>query len=88
MGDIVSTTYDLNLFINALFRNKFVNKETLDRMMPKPGSKLEFGLGLMAVPFYNKVSFGHGGDTAGNHSVTSYSAKEDYSVTMLINGEE
>ena len=88
LGDIVSTAYDLNLFINALFSNKFLKKETLDRMMPKPGSKLEFGLGLMAVPFYNKVSFGHGGDTAGNHSVTSYNMKEDYSVTMLINGEE
>ena len=88
LGDIVSTAYDLNLFINALFSNKFLKKETLDRMMPKPGSKMEFGLGLMTVPYYNKVSFGHGGDTAGSHSVTSYNMKEDYSVTMLINGEE
>ena len=42
----------------------------------------------MAVPFYNQVSFGHGGDTAGSHAITSYNTKEDYSVSMIINGEE
>ena len=86
LGDIVSTPNELNLFINALFNYKFVKKETLDSMLPKPGKP--FGLGIMAVPFYNKVSFGHGGDTAGSHSITSYSTKEDYSMSMVINGEE
>lgn len=86
LGDIVSTPNDLNVFINALFHNQFLKKETLDKMMPKPGKP--FGLGLMAVPFYNQVSFGHGGDTSGSHAVTSYSKKEDYSVSMIINGEE
>lgn len=88
VGDIVSTPNDLNILINALFNGKFVKKETLEIMMPKPGSKAVFGLGLMAVPFYNQVSFGHGGDTAGSHSITSYSRKEDYSVSMVVNGEE
>jgi len=86
LGDIVSTPNDLNIFINALFNNKFVTKETLEKMMPKPGKP--FGLGIMAVPFYNQVSFGHGGDTAGSHSITAYSKKEDYSISMVINGEE
>ena len=88
LGDIVSTPNDMNLFINALFNGKFVKKETLEKMLPKPGSKLDFGLGIMAVPFYNQVSFGHGGDTAGTHSVVSYSKKEDYSISIVINGEE
>lgn len=88
VGDIVSTPNDLNIFINALFNYKFVTKETLEIMMPKPGSKVVFGLGIMPVPFYNQVSFGHGGDTAGSHSITSYSRKEDYSVSMVVNGEE
>jgi hypothetical protein len=57
-------------------------------MLPKPSSDLKFGLGIMPVPFYNQVSFGHGGDTAGSHSITSYNTKEDYSVSMIINGEE
>ena len=88
LGDIVSTPYDLNLFINALFNGKFVKKETLDRMMPTSKKPLDFGLGIMAVPFYTKVSFGHGGDTAGTHSITSYNPKDDYSVSMIINGEK
>ena len=88
LGDIVSTPNDLNLFINALFDGKFVKKETLDKMMPNPKKPLDFGLGIMAVPFYNQVSFGHGGDTAGSHAITSYNTKEDYSVSMIINGEE
>ncbi|WP_051878875.1 serine hydrolase domain-containing protein [Chryseobacterium sp. FH1] len=88
LGDIVSTPSDMNLFINALFNGKFVKKETLEKMMPKSGSKSDFGLGIMPVPFYNQVSFGHGGDTAGTHSVTSYSRKEDYSISIVINGEE
>jgi len=88
LGDITSTPRDLNLFINALFNNQFVTKETLEQMMPKPGSKLDFGLGIMPVPFYNQVSFGHGGDTAGSHSITSYNKKEDYSLSIVINGEE
>ncbi|WP_312768870.1 serine hydrolase domain-containing protein [Epilithonimonas sp.] len=88
VGDIVSTPNDLNLFINALFNGKFVKKETLERMMPTPKKPLDFGSGIMAVPFYNQVSFGHGGDTAGSHAITSYNKKEDYSVSMIINGEE
>ncbi len=88
LGDITSTPYDLNLFINALFDNRFVKKETLEKMMPKPSSKMDFGLGIMPIPFYNQVSFGHGGDTAGSHSITSYNTKEDYSISMTINGEE
>ncbi|KQT26208.1 hypothetical protein ASG22_05930 [Chryseobacterium sp. Leaf405] len=86
LGDISSTPNDMNLFINALFNYKFVKKETLDTMLPK--SDKNFGLGMMAVPFYNKVSFGHGGDTAGTHSIVSYSPAENYSFAIMINGEK
>ncbi|MFL9833365.1 serine hydrolase domain-containing protein [Chryseobacterium terrae] len=86
LGDITSTTYDMNLFINALFNYQFIKKETLDKMLPKSGKP--FGLGMMAVPFYNKVSFGHGGDTAGTHSLVSYSPTEKYSIATVINGEK
>ncbi|MBO6184139.1 MAG: beta-lactamase family protein [Chryseobacterium sp.] len=86
LGDITSTTYDMNVFINALFDYKFVKKETLDKMLPK--SKKPFGLGVMTVPFYNQISYGHGGDTAGTHSLVSYSPTEKYSVSAIINGEK
>lgn len=86
LGDITSTTYDMNIFINALFNDKFIKKETLDKMLPKSGKP--FGLGIMTVPFYNQISFGHGGDTAGTHSLVSYSPTEKYSVATVINGEK
>lgn len=86
LGDIVSTTEDLNLFINALFNEKFIKKETLEKMLPK--SEKPFGLGVMRFPFYNKTSFGHGGDTAGTHSIMTYSPEEKYSIAMSINAEE
>lgn len=86
LGDITSTTYDMNLFINALFDYKFVKKETLDKMLPKSGKP--FGLGMMTVPFYNQISYGHGGDTAGTHSIVSYSPTEKYSISTIINGEK
>ncbi|WP_445431319.1 serine hydrolase domain-containing protein [Chryseobacterium indoltheticum] len=86
LGDITSTTYDMNLFINALFNYKFVKKETLNKMLPKSGKP--FGLGVMTIPFYNQISYGHGGDTAGTHSLVSYSPTEKYSISTIINGEK
>lgn len=86
LGDITSTTTDLNLFVNALFNYQFVKKETLDKMLPK--DRKPFGLGIMTVPFYNKTSYGHGGDTSGTHSLVSYSPTEKYSVAMVVNGEK
>lgn len=86
LGDITSTTYDMNLFVNALFDYKFVKKETLDKMLPK--SEKPFGLGIMTVPYYNQISYGHGGDTAGTHSLVSYSPTEKYSIATIINGEK
>lgn len=86
LGDITSTTHDMNLFINALFNHQLIKKETLEKMLPK--DKKPFGLGMMRVPFYNKVSYGHGGDTSGTHSLVSYSPTEEYSVAMVINGEK
>lgn len=86
LGDITSTSKDLNLFVNALFNYKLVSRETLETMLPLTDKP--FGLGIMSVPFYNQISYGHGGDTAGTHSITSYNPKDDYSVSLLINGEK
>lgn len=86
LGDITSTMYDMNLFINALFDYQFIKKETLDKMLPE-GEK-PFGLGVMTVPFYNKISYGHGGDTSGTHSLVSYSPTEEYSIAIVVNGEK
>ncbi|PWN59803.1 serine hydrolase domain-containing protein [Chryseobacterium viscerum] len=86
LGDIVSTTEDLNIFTNALFNGQFIKKETLTTMISDKNEKT-FGSGIMKMPFYNIVAYGHGGDTAGTHSTVSYEPTDQLSFAMSINGE-
>ena len=86
VGDIVSTTKDLNIFIVNLFQYKILKKETIEIM--KPISKKElFGRGLMTIPFYENIYFGHGGDTYGTHSIVSFNEKDNIAISFSINGE-
>ncbi|KMQ60320.1 hypothetical protein ACM46_17780 [Chryseobacterium angstadtii] len=86
LGDIVSTTEDMNTFMNALFSGSFIKKETLDMMISNKEEKV-FGTGIMKVPFYNITAYGHGGDTAGSHSILSYEPVDKLSFAITINGE-
>ncbi len=84
LGDVVSTPKDLNIFINGLFQNKLLKKESLEKMIPSKGP---FGLGIMSIPFYSLRVYGHAGDTAGSHTILNYEPKDDLSIAMTINGE-
>lgn len=86
LGDITSTPEDLNVFINALFNGKFIKKETLDMMISNKKEKA-FGSGVMKMPFYNIISYGHGGTTAGSHSVVSFEPTDQLSYAITINGK-
>ncbi|MGH1516034.1 serine hydrolase domain-containing protein [Chryseobacterium sp. JK1] len=86
LGDIVSTTEDMNIFINALFNGKFISDNTLKMMISDKDEKI-FGKGIMKMPFYNIISYGHGGDTAGTHSTVSYQPEDKLSFAVTINGE-
>ncbi|OCA77885.1 hypothetical protein BBH99_10620 [Chryseobacterium contaminans] len=86
LGDITSTPEDLNIFINALFNGKFIKKETLDLMISNKKEKV-FGPGIMKVPFYNIISYGHGGDTAGSHSILAFEPTDQLSYAITINGQ-
>lgn len=86
LGDITSTTEDMNIFIDALFNGKFIKKETLDKMISNKDEKF-FGPGIMKVPFYNIITYGHGGDTAGSHSILSYEPTDKLSFAVTVNGE-
>ncbi|MBP2615878.1 serine hydrolase domain-containing protein [Chryseobacterium jejuense] len=86
LGDITSTPEDLNIFINALFNGKFIKKETLDMMISNKKEKV-FGSGIMKVPFYNIISYGHGGDTAGSHSILTFEPTDQLSYAITINGQ-
>ena len=54
----------------------------------KPIYKKEmFGRGLMLMPFYDHLFYGHGGDTYGTHSAVSYNENDKISFAYSINGE-
>lgn len=86
LGDIASTTEDMNLFMDALFNGKFIKKETLDRMISNKDEKI-FGIGMMKMSFYTITSYGHGGDTAGSHSIVSYEPTDKLCFAVTLNGE-
>ncbi|MCS4302319.1 serine hydrolase [Chryseobacterium sp. BIGb0232] len=86
LGDITSTPEDLNIFINALFNGTFIKKETLDMMISNKKEKV-FGSGIMKIPFYNIISYGHGGTTAGSHSIVSFEPTDQLSYAVTINGK-
>jgi D-alanyl-D-alanine carboxypeptidase len=85
VGDIASTTKDLNTFLDYFFNYKFVKKEFVQQM--KPTKKETFGRGLMLIPFYKHIFYGHGGDTYGTHSIVAYNEKDKLGIAYSINGE-
>lgn len=64
-GGLVTTTKDLAIFIEALFKNKlFINTSTLDEMLDFSITKplnANYGLGLFKFEFNGGIYYGHGG---------------------------
>ena len=85
VGDIISTTDDLNVFINALSNGKIISAASFEKM--KPLAKEYFGMGIMKIPFHERVGLGHGGDTFGTHCVTGIFEDEKLSIAYCVNGE-
>lgn len=86
VGDIASTTEDMNILINSLFQFKILKKETLELMKPIVG-KEDWGRGLALFPFDDNIFFGHNGDVLGSHSRLIYNPKDGISVAYSTNGE-
>ncbi|MGY6649976.1 serine hydrolase domain-containing protein [Wenyingzhuangia sp. IMCC45574] len=83
-GAIVSTPSDLNLFIEGLFHEKLITKESLEKMTTLKG---RVGMGIFRIPFKNKVSLGHNGRINGYRSIVSYFPKEKLALAIISNGE-
>lgn len=84
-GFIVSDAYDLNVFFDCLFSGKIVNRESLDSMTSLKGI---WGLGLMKVPFYDHVGYGHTGSIDGFQSNAFYFPESKLSIALLENGAD
>lgn len=86
VGDISATPYDLNIFVNNLFHNQIIKKETLLLMEPEVG-KEDWGRGIALWEFGGIRFFGHGGDTLGSHAILIYNKEADISIAYDTNGE-
>jgi D-alanyl-D-alanine carboxypeptidase len=82
-GAIVSTTEDLTKFIEGLFAGKIISPASLALMMEM---KDNFGRGMFAIPFYDKVSYGHTGGIDEFKSMLGYFQDEKLAFSMAVNG--
>ena len=87
VGDIVATTKDLNIFMYNLFQYEILKKESVEQMKPNHSKQETFGKGLMLIPFYEHVSYGHAGNTYGTHSIVLFNKKDGLGLSIAINGE-
>ena len=82
-GAITSTPSDLTKFADALFDGKLLKYESLEIMKTvKDG----YGIGLIQIPFYNSISYGHTGGIDGFSSVYSHFPDDKISYALISNG--
>lgn len=86
VGDIASTTKDLNIIITGLFQYRILKKETVEIMKPIIG-KEDWGRGLALFEYGDNIFFGHNGDVLGSHSRLIYNPKDELSISYSTNGE-
>jgi len=82
-GFIISTPFDLNVFLNCLFTGKMVSEETLKQMTTVIDG---FGFGLIRVPFHDMEGYGHTGGIDGFQANAFYFPQEKVSIALTSNG--
>ena len=82
-GGIISTPSDLVKFSDALFAGKLLKNESLELMKT---IKDKYGLGLIQIPFYDKIGYGHTGGIDGFSTVFSYFPDGNISYALTSNG--
>lgn len=82
-GAVVSTPADLSRFIEGLFSGKLVSNKSLDMMKTLNGN---FGSGIFAYHFNDKLGFGHNGSIDSFNSDLVYFPDEKLTVAICSNG--
>ncbi|WP_286968605.1 serine hydrolase domain-containing protein [Flavobacterium sp. UBA4854] len=82
-GAIVSTPSDLTFFIEKLFQGKIISSESL-KMMTQIQDK--YGMGIFALPFYDKNGFVHRGQIDSFSSLLSYFPNDKLAIAIVTNG--
>ncbi|MGY6520324.1 MAG: serine hydrolase domain-containing protein [Mongoliitalea sp.] len=84
-GAIISNLSDLTLFIQGLFDGKLLKTGSLERMKDiKDG----FGLGMLKIPFYEHMSYGHTGGIDGFRSMLGYFPEQKFTLAIVSNGAD
>lgn len=82
-GGIVSTPIDLVKFSTALFGGKVISQKSLAQMKTLNG---KYGMGVLAIPFYDKAGFGHSGSIDGFSATFSYFNDGNIAYALTGNG--
>ena len=83
-GGIISTVYDLDIFIRALLTNDLLEAASLEQMRDFDDESA-YGLGLSLDEFGDWQLIGHNGSTAGFQSAMYYLPEVDMSIILLTN---
>ncbi len=82
-GAIISTPAELTKFADALFGGKLLSAESLETMKT---IKDRYGIGLIQIPFYNTVGYGHTGGIDGFTAVYAHFPDDSISYALTSNG--
>lgn len=82
-GAIVASAPDVVRFFDSLFDGEIVSESSLEKMMLFQDG---YGLGLVRVPFYEKVGVGHNGIIDGFQLTAATFQNEDITFAILGNG--
>jgi CubicO group peptidase (beta-lactamase class C family) len=81
-GGIVTTMEDMAFFIDALFNDKLISKQSLNKMLE--GEDF-YRLGLMKTQFYNYKGYGHTGGWLSESSLFYY-PEDNLAISYATNG--
>lgn len=82
-GAIASSARDLSYFFRSLFAQKIIKQASLDSICMMRDN---YGLGMMSMPYYEKIGYGHSGRIDGFSSLAVYYPKEDMTLVIASNG--
>jgi D-alanyl-D-alanine carboxypeptidase len=94
-GGLVSNSYDLAAFMEALGTEKIISKKSLTEMQSKIGLAVDipeelsyikdYGLGLFQLEIDGKKAIGHGGNVHCFNGITYYFPEQKISISIVVN---
>ena len=83
-GSLISTPTDLNIFLNALFDDKLISKESL---LQDTTVKGDFGMDIYKLPYDDTFIWGHNGSIGGLYYSDLFTIPKDrITISVCYNG--